>query len=61
MEFQKKVQQELDGLLGERFPTLEDAAALPYTEASLAEAQRIRSVTPLGIPHGTLHVCRSNY
>ena len=53
---QTKVQEEIDGLIGNRNPTLEDIPMLPHTEAALAETQRIRSVVPVGIPHGSLEV-----
>lgn len=40
--------------MGQRAPSLDDAAALPLLQACVAETQRIRSVLPLGVPHGAL-------
>lgn len=51
---QKKVQEELDAVLSGKPPDLTDWSSLPLTEAALCETQRIRSVVPVGIPHGTL-------
>lgn len=51
---QTKVQEEIDAVLDGRRPTLEDLVNLPLTEAAICETQRIRSVVPVGIPHGTL-------
>lgn len=51
---QHKVQEELDAVLNGKEPTLDDMFALPLTQAAIYEAQRIRSVVPVGIPHGTL-------
>lgn len=39
-------------------PTLNHRNAMPRLEAALAEVQRIRSVTPLGMPHGTIEVSK---
>lgn len=49
---QERVHRELDEVLQGREPTLDDVPALPFTAATIMETQRIRSVTPLGIPHG---------
>jgi len=57
---QKKIQDEMDELLGQKVPTLEDRLILIRLEAAIAETQRLRSVTPVGIPHGTTEVITSN-
>lgn len=46
----------MDNVLGRKQPGLEDRPALIRLEAAIAETQRLRSVTPLGIPHGTIQV-----
>lgn len=49
---QDKVHGELDARIARGSePSLSDIPYLPYTQASLFEAQRIRPVVPLGIPH----------
>ena len=53
-EVQNKIRKHLTDILGTNLPTLDDLSSLPYMEASIAEVQRIRSVVPVGIPHGTL-------
>ncbi|KAG8719499.1 hypothetical protein FRC08_002681 [Ceratobasidium sp. 394] len=51
-EVQKKVQAELDGVLGEkRVPELNDREALPYTNCVLKESARWSPVAPLGLAH----------
>nr|AVL92881.1 CYP450 [Locusta migratoria] len=49
---QELVWEELRAL-GRR-PTLEDMGSLPRLEAAILETQRIRTVVPVGIPHGVL-------
>ncbi|XP_011861917.1 PREDICTED: cytochrome P450 306a1 [Vollenhovia emeryi] len=51
---QKKIQAEMDELLGQKPPTLEDRPLLIRLEAAIVETQRLRSVVPVGIPHGTI-------
>uniref|UniRef100_A0A1B6MFM2 Cytochrome P450 n=1 Tax=Graphocephala atropunctata TaxID=36148 RepID=A0A1B6MFM2_9HEMI len=51
-EVQKKMQDELDHVLGRsRKPTLADKAQLHYTMAVLNEVERINSVAPAAVPH----------
>ncbi|RZC36682.1 p450 domain containing protein, partial [Asbolus verrucosus] len=53
-EIQNKVRQELAEVLRGNLPTTDDLPMLPYTEATLAETLRIRSIAPLGIPHAAM-------
>ncbi|KIJ39742.1 hypothetical protein M422DRAFT_32557 [Sphaerobolus stellatus SS14] len=51
-DVQKKVQEELDGVLGGvRLPEFEDMAALPYTIATYKEAMRWHPLVPMGVAH----------
>ena len=52
-QVQNKVRKELWDVLQERDPRVDDLARLPYTEATLAEVARIRTVVPVGVPHHT--------
>ncbi|XP_011693655.1 PREDICTED: cytochrome P450 306a1 [Wasmannia auropunctata] len=51
---QKKIQDEMDEILGRKLPSLDDRPLLIQLEAAIAETQRLRSVVPVGIPHGTI-------
>ncbi|KAK7051593.1 hypothetical protein VNI00_004572 [Paramarasmius palmivorus] len=56
-EVQQKAQAELDRVVGaERLPTLKDFDNLPYLQAIVKEAHRIRPVAPVGIPHATTQI-----
>ncbi|EGG20161.1 cytochrome P450 family protein [Cavenderia fasciculata] len=48
---QKICCKELDGVLGDRLPTLADKSNLPYANAIIKESLRRFSVAPLGVPH----------
>lgn len=51
-EVQKKVQEELDEVVGRsRCPSLTDRADLPYTEAVIMEIQRCGNIIPMGVSH----------
>ncbi|XP_071050541.1 cytochrome P450 306a1 isoform X1 [Onthophagus taurus] len=53
-EIQKKLHEEIDNIIQNRSPNLNDFASMPFAEACFSETQRIRSVVPVGIPHGAL-------
>lgn len=38
-----------------------DSSKLPKLMAAICETQRIRSIVPVGIPHGCLQVCKQHY
>ncbi|KAI0854301.1 cytochrome P450 [Daldinia vernicosa] len=50
-EWQKKAQEEIDRVCGDRMPTTGDMAELPIVRACLKETLRWRSGVPLGVPH----------
>jgi len=51
-QVQKKVQEELDRVIGsDRLPLYTDRANLPYTEAVLMEIQRCANIAPLALAH----------
>lgn len=58
-EIQKKIRIEFQSVLTEE-PTMKDFDNLPYFKACISEAQRIRSVVPLGIPHGSVEETEFN-
>ncbi|KIL00286.1 hypothetical protein PAXRUDRAFT_821829 [Paxillus rubicundulus Ve08.2h10] len=51
-DVQKKVQAEIDAVIGpDRLPTFADRDSLPYVEALAKEVMRWHTVTPLAVPH----------
>ncbi|KAF9010844.1 cytochrome P450 [Cyathus striatus] len=57
----KKVQLEIDSVVGmDRMPVLEDIDELPYVQAAILEALRLRPIMPMGVPHATTGVVNYN-
>ncbi|XP_076251779.1 cytochrome P450 enzyme phantom isoform X2 [Rhynchophorus ferrugineus] len=59
-KIQSQLRDDLKTILNDRDPSLNDMESLPFVEACLSETQRIRSVVPIGIPHGALDDIKLN-
>ncbi|KAG1739608.1 cytochrome P450 [Suillus lakei] len=54
-DVQRRAQVEIDSVVGgDRLPTFEDRASLPYVESVLRETLRWHPILPSGVPHATL-------
>ncbi|XP_011646186.1 probable cytochrome P450 305a1 [Pogonomyrmex barbatus] len=53
-DVQRKLHEEIDTVIGSRFPVIEDRVKMPFTEAILTESQRLWLVTPIIGPRRVL-------
>lgn len=53
-KFQEDIHQELDKVVGDRRPSLDDRPNLPLIQATILEALRVGNLVPLALPHVTI-------
>ena len=53
-KYQEDIQRQLDEVVGNRRPSLDDRPNLPLIQATILEVLRVRNVVPLAAPHLTL-------
>ncbi|GAB6023744.1 hypothetical protein CHUAL_008500 [Chamberlinius hualienensis] len=54
-KIQRKVQDEIDSVIGQREPSYNDRNNTPYVEAIINEIHRIVSLVPVSVPHRVMH------
>uniref|UniRef100_A0A8C3PH05 Cytochrome P450 n=1 Tax=Calidris pygmaea TaxID=425635 RepID=A0A8C3PH05_9CHAR len=52
-EIQKKVQDEIEQVIGSNPPRIEHRTQMPYTDAVVHEIQRFANILPVNLPHAT--------
>ncbi|NXT91601.1 CP2K6 protein, partial [Anhinga rufa] len=52
-EIQKKVQEEIEQVIGSNLPRIEHRTQMPYTDAVVHEIQRFANILPMNLPHET--------
>ena len=53
-KFQEDIQRQLDKVVGERSPSLDDRPNLPLIQATIMETLRLATPAPFGVPHLTM-------
>ena len=53
-KYQEDIQRQLDEVVGDRRPSLEDRPNLPLIQAAILETLRLGNVVPLAVPHVAL-------